>query len=334
MYDKGVEIVLNDIKEKTGKEVVLKDLDKFLRANKSVVAIKLKIGWRRTNISLSNKQLGINPKDEEMMEFVKEHFRSGKISIIPDKYNSKLRTLESGTRQFVKANSIDDGQTIPTAKLDRFLEKFEENKKEFFKIRDEICLIYGTIVEETLLKLEIMFRDMGIEEEDKEKFMKNISRKIPTEEKFYNSFTFDYIPEMFPQLYTGIIGDDGQEEYMKKFIKDTFEVSLNLAINTANNIMIKIEKDGFLKPKTVEQIDNTIKALEENNIFYSKEIEQVINLFRETKTTEDQEEKAEIAEEILASIYGIDEKLGIELDYGITDYSEAELKAIYSTMVA
>lgn len=329
MLNKGTEIILKNIKDKTGKEVTIKNLDGFLK--QKVVILRMRIGWARTNISLTSKQMGINPQDEEMMEFVNEHFKSGKISIIPDKYNKKLRSLESGMRYFIKANAIGyDYQAIPITKLDKFLKKYEKTKEEFFQVRDEVYLKYDNIVEGTLLKLEIMFDDMGIEEKDKKIFIKSIERRIPTKEEFYSSFIFDYIPEMFPELYTELIGEEEKEKHMENFIKETFETSLNLALNTANNIIEKIEKDGYIKGKTIEQIDNTTKALEENNIFYSKEIENIIKLFEEIKTTHNNDEKAEIAEEILVTIYLIDKKLGIKLDYSKIDYSESELKAIAS----
>ncbi len=85
----GIKTILKDIKNKTGKEVSIKNLDGFLK--QKVVIIKMKIGWARTNISLSSKQMGINPQDEEMIKFVDEHFKSGKISVIPDRYNNQLR---------------------------------------------------------------------------------------------------------------------------------------------------------------------------------------------------------------------------------------------------
>ena len=280
----GIKTILKDIKNKTGKEVSIKNLDGFLK--QKVVIIKMKIGWARTNISLSSKQMGINPQDEEMIKFVDEHFKSGKISVIPDRYNNQLRSLESGMRQFVKTNSIGyDNQAIPIAKLDRFLEKYEKTKKEFFEIRDEIYLQYDNLVDETLIKTEIMFKDIGIEQDDRKIFLQNISSRIPTKENFYNSFVFDYIPEMFPELYTELIGEEQKEKYMENFIKEVFETSLNIALNTANNVIVKIEKDGYIKGKTIEQIDNTIKTLEENDIFYSKEIANIIELFNEIKKT-------------------------------------------------
>lgn len=131
------------------------------------------------------------PADEIPEEY--RHMNNGEIHVLPQKIRKKLEDFDQKVISFIQ-ESMDsslgrDQRILGFVKQDedeseRFLEKLNQYREEYFELRDEILSQYDTLVENFIS----LFVNSLVKKENREKVRASLKETIPSKEEYGNSF--------------------------------------------------------------------------------------------------------------------------------------------------
>lgn len=131
------------------------------------------------------------PADEIPEEY--RHMNNGEIHVLPKKIRKKLEDFDQKVISFIQ-ESMDsslgrDQRILGFVKQDedeseRFLEKLNQYREEYFELRDEILSQYDTLVENFIS----LFVNSLVKKENREKVRASLNEIIPSKEEYGNSF--------------------------------------------------------------------------------------------------------------------------------------------------
>ncbi len=131
------------------------------------------------------------PTDEIPEEY--RCLNNSEIHVLPKKIRQKLEDFDQKVISFIE-ESMDssfgtDQQILGIVKQDedefeRFLEKLNQYREEYFELRDEILAQYDTLVENFIS----FFVDACVKKEYREKARASLKENIPSKEEYGDSF--------------------------------------------------------------------------------------------------------------------------------------------------
>ncbi|MDF2880095.1 MAG: hypothetical protein K0R54_652 [Clostridiaceae bacterium] len=340
--EKTQELISNLTKD--GVSIGIEDLGTYIREQGLIV--KVHIGRKRNYVEVSPKIFGVDLEKEgnNVKEFFKEHMKMGKMSFIPDSDEKNLVNIESSVRMQKRRNTIGYDDSFMTLPLyEEFQEMFEDKKKEYFGVRDDIVSRWELLIARFKELLSIALDELHTI--DKDKVYHSVISKLPTKEEYLNSFYMTISAKAFPvtenlDMFSNDIQLQIKEGLNQETIATLYDIvgnTLNDAFENVNKIIIAVNKSqsGKIAGKTLGAIKKSAKRIAQKNIFNNKKIDSIKDsILYMISGALDEDEMVEEAEIILSKIYGYAMELNIDstIDIRYSSLSEAELLEIYEVV--
>jgi hypothetical protein len=322
-----------------GVVVGIEDLSSYLR--KQGLIVQEHIGRKRNYVKVSPKLFGVDltKKRSEVSEFFKEYMQMGKISFIPESYETKLINIEAAVRVQRKRNAIGyDNKFMTLDSYHSFMELFEEKKREYFAVRDEIVANWEFLIARFK---EILYVSLNeLQAIDKEKVYHTIISKIPSKEEYKDSFYMTITAKAFPVVENlDMFSEDIQKQIKEGLNQETIQTLYEIVGNTLNDafesvcrVISTIQKNDRIAIKTLGSIKKAVKRIGEKNIFHNPKIDEIKEaIWNMLHLQINPEAMCEEAEAIASMIYGYAMELGIEeqINLKVSPLSEEELLDLF-----
>lgn len=310
--------------QRDGAVVGIEDLSSYIR--KQGLIVTEHIGRKRNYVKVSPKLFGVDlsTKGTETNEFFKQHMRMGKITFLPDNYESELENIESIVRVTRKRNAIGyDNKFMTMDSYNHFMTLVEKKKEEYFDTRDKIVANWDAIIARFKELLWISLDELRAIEKDK--VFQAVVSKLPTKEDYTNSFYMNIGAKAFPvtenlSMFTEDIQSQIQDGLNQETIETLYEVignTLNDAFGTVIKVIksIRVSDTEFknIHFRTFDALKESSKRIAKKNIFHNPKIESIRESLEELASLSvNPEIMYEEAEVIAAIIYGYAMELGIE----------------------
>lgn len=299
----------NDLLKGLGEHVSIENLDQYLQTQGVVVDVS--IGRMRIPISLDPAIYGIDVNsNEDLNAFFSEHVKKSKLIFISKKYEKKLQSIESAVR--LKRNDMAigyDNKYMPIETYKEFKLYFQEKKREYFIIMNEIADNWNVMCKRFAEQLDYVFQELN--SIDKEKIKAQIWKKIPSVDDYKRSFYMEAQLRAFPVMgNVSLLDEDISEAIKERAIEDN--------INSVYDILITTLKEGFLKISTVcsyyykndnltaiqgKQLAILKENLKRNNLLKNGLIDEIIEDLNVVENNPNTDEKIELLEFIIIKIY-------------------------------
>lgn len=248
------------------------DLSAMIR--QSGVILSETIGRKRSYVEVPTELYGVSlaKKEEGTQKFFKSHVKKGKISYIPDDYEKKLVNVEGRARIARRRACIGFNQKfMPMEDYDKFADKFNVWKQEYFEIRDNIVRDWDKLIADFKENLIKSAKDLNAI--DLEILIDTIMGKIPTKTEYADSFVMELYAEAFPVADNLAMFTPKAQEAMRKTadenaIKAMYQfISENLdkLFVQASKLIISI-KDGRGNGNSIKQMSTLAKQVRKNNV--------------------------------------------------------------------
>lgn len=326
--------------KREGVVVGVEDLGYYLR--KQGLIVKEHIGRKRGYIEVTPKLFGVDvsQKSDDVKEFFKEHVKMGKMSFVPDSYERLLISIENSVRAARRKESLgyeDSFMTIDA--YHSFMRFFEEKKKEYFAVRDQIVANWDILIKRFREKLYNSMQELNAL--DKELIYDSIMERVPSKDEYQNSFYMTITVKAFPvsenlDMFDERIQKQIREGLQQETIATLYEIigrTLNEAFEYVSKILVSVEQSGTVPRRTIGAVTKAADRIGRNNIFHNNKINEIrLEMLGMVKHKDSLEELTEKAEILLAKIYGYSKELGIEsmiTSLSMCPLSEKEIIAIY-----
>jgi hypothetical protein len=326
-----------------GSIVGIEDLGRYIKQQGLIVHEH--IGRKRNYVETNPKMFGVDTANngEELAELFKEHIQMGKISFLPSKYEKKLANLESSVRMARRRASIGYEDSFMTLEIYRgFKEEFDNRKKEYFDIRDEILGMWEGLMRRfsDILKISLV----KLNNVDKDVLYAAIMQKLPSKKDYENSFRMWLTVKAFPVTENLDMFDesiqsqirDGLNEDTITTLYDIIGNTLDDAFESVSKVLWAIQKNDKIANKTFGSIRKTADRIGQKNIFHNPKIEEIrLAILVICSNSNEVEVVAEQSEHLLSIIYGYAKELGIEDSIKTikdSPLSAEELLAIYGIL--
>lgn len=301
--------------------ISVENINKYI--SQQGVVVRISIGGGNNSYRISPKIYGIKEdkliEEGNIKEFFDDHVRNGSIVFVPKHYKEKLNSIESKIRGKVRELSIGyNNSFIPISSYPEFIEYFENCREEFFEVRDELVEKYSFMCHRFINIARKSLEDLDAKDAREE--LEKIISKLPSKEKFSDSFRFDKEVSAFPIEENITLFDN--EEIIEEIKKTTEKTSNNLIIDSTINIInegmtslsavIKSAIDsGKIHQRSMYGLKNSIKKMGVKNIFANPKLDKIKSEMSEIPLTDD-DSAVELAEKLLAELYNYSVELGIE----------------------
>lgn len=325
--------------QQDGMSVGIEDLAGYLR--KQGLIVNEHIGRKRNYVEVSPKLFGVNvsEKGDDVKELFKEHIKMGKMSFIPDKYEKKLVNLESSLRMARRRSCIGYDETfMPLDTFKEFSKEFEDKKRKYFEVRDEIVGMWDSLIVRFKSILQSSLDELN--SLDKMTVFSAIVAKLPSKEEYRESFYMTLTVKAFPVTENLDMFDESIQSQIKdglnqETVTTLYEIignTLNDAFDNVAKVLTSIQKNDKVANKTLGSLKTASDRIAQKNIFNNPKITQIRREILALSVNKDEDTQAEQAENLLATIYGYAKELHIEHEISLTGspLSADELVAIYS----
>lgn len=320
--------------------VGIEDLAGYLR--KQGLIVNEHIGRKRNYVEVSPKLFGVdvNEKGDDVKELFKEHVKMGKMSFIPDKYEKLLVNLESSLRMARRRACIGYDETfMPLETFKEFSKEFEDKKRKYFEIRDEIVATWDTLIARFKSILQSSLEELN--SLDKATVFTAVVAKLPSKEEYRESFYMTLSVKAFPvtenlDMFEESIQSQIKDGLNQETVSTLYEIignTLNDAFDNVAKVLTSIQKNDKVANKTLGSLKKTADRVGQKNIFNNPKINQIRKeILGLSENVDDADVLAEQSENLLATIYGYARELNIEDQVKLTGspLSADELLAIYS----
>ncbi|WP_180954302.1 hypothetical protein [Bacillus sp. M6-12] len=343
--------------QREGAVVGIEDLSSYIR--KQGLIVSEHIGRRRNYVKVSPKLFGVDltTKGTETNEFFKQHMKMGKITFLPEAYETELINIESTVRVQRKRNSIGyDNKFMTIDSYNAFMEmvngkvekqiidgkevfvKIPGKKEEYFATRDKIVANWDTIIARFKEIVWISLDELNAL--DKDKVFNTIMSRIPSKEEYANSFYMTIGAKAFPVTENlSMFDEDIQKQINEGLNQETVQTLYEIIGNTLNDafenvcrVINTIKKNDKIAIRTLGSVKNTAKRIAQKNIFNNPKIDAIRDSILEMlNLSVNPEAMCEEAEAIASMIYGYAKELGIEdtINLKSSPLSEDELLELF-----
>ncbi|CCL32429.1 TPA: hypothetical protein UL242_002353 [Clostridioides difficile] len=310
------------------KNVTIENIDKYL--NEQGVSVDVHVGRHRNKVKINPALFGVDvEQNEELKSFFTDYMKPGALCFIPQIYEKKLATIESSLRTKKLEMAIGYyGKYMPIEVYYEYEEFVEMKKKEYFQLRDEVVSIWNNLMSSFEAKLDNSLEALSAI--SKEEIKETIMKKMPTKDKYYNSFYVETSLKAFPIMENIGLFDDRLEEKVREEVKKDsinaiYEIISQImgeAFSCINKAYNYYNKNGHITNKYLISLQKLMHKMASKNILKNKLIDDIIYAIKELVKDENLEDIAQGLEVILAQIYSFAKDIEIE---SLIDLSECEL---------
>ncbi|WCF11419.1 hypothetical protein NDS46_31165 (plasmid) [Paenibacillus thiaminolyticus] len=320
--------------------VGIEDLAGYLRTQG--VIVNEHIGRKRNYVEVSPKLFGVDvtSKGDDVKELFKEHIKMGKMSFIPDSYEKLLVNLDSSVRMARRRLCIGyDGSFMPLEIFKQFSKDFEEKKKKYFEIRDDIVSRWDVLIPRFKSVLQNALEELNAI--DRAAVLQNILGKLPSKEEYRNSFYMTLSVKAFPvtenlDMFEESIRYQIQDGLNEETVSTLYEILRNTledAFECVVKVLLSIQKNNDVSTRTWSSLQTAANRIGAKNIFNNNKINQIrLDIADLSGKKDDIQMLAEQAENILATIYGYANELSLDINLRNSPLSSEELMVIYSML--
>ena len=327
-----------------GSNVTVDELSKFI--SQSGVIVKPHVGRVRKKITLPNELLGsVSAADKAAdNEFISEYITQGSLNLIPKSDERQLTSLETSVRSKVKQLAIAcDGTFMPSdTYLKEYLPYFEEKKKKYLEKRDEIADKWSMLVDAFKMKLNAYLDRRHIP--NKAAILAQVYANLPTKTEFVDSFYMDVSLTAFPveeniSMFSSEVADQVRKSITDnkvQMVSQMLGTVLSDAFDCINKFITYYNEKGVINKQQVMPLIDLKHRMIKNNILSHAWITNIIDHLAELETmykckTSDADDLVEMAEEILAKVYGFAKDVEVDnyLDLNNSCLPEESLASIY-----
>ena len=330
-------------KEKTNKllkglggDIEVENIDTYLQ--KQGVVVDISVGRLRIPISLDPAIYGVDiNEDKDLNEFFTDHVRNSKLVFISKQNEKRLQSLETNVRQKLSTMAIGyNKKYLPIETYKEFEIFFNEKKKEYFDVRDEIIDNWEHIVKSFAVKLDTSLSQLN--SLDRENLKIKIMNRIPTMEQYRDSFYMDTHIRAFPVMANVDVFDKDiakkiREGAIQENINSVYEIIANV-LDNAFVILSKsykyYEKYNTLNSVQLKKINSLIPVLKRNNLLKNDIINDIIADLETISKETDIDYKMELIDVIFGKIYKYSNEIGIldKISLNESVYDEATLESL------
>lgn len=321
--------------------VKVDDLGLLFRQKGVIVLLTFKGGQR--TYTISPKAFGVRREklSEESKEFLDKHVKNGSVTFINKDEWKKIQSIKAKT--WKQINKLSSGEILgnyylTTESFMEFQKYFSDIKKEYMELRDSLVERYDEMLSRFKEIIRCSISDMEAQAAEKE--YERIMNKLPSKKEFEESFSVEMYCLGMPTIEDLDCVDEKVKEILTKqykeigesLVADTTVFVINEAISCFNSIIKSNEtSSGKLHPKIIEKIQNTIKRMQENNIFGNQKLD-IIKSKIEKLLSLDAENAKEDAERLLAETFYYSIELGLDEKVVLNEcpFNRTELISIYN----
>lgn len=321
-----------------GKDVKVEEINKFLQTQG--VVVKLSVGGGRNSYYVSPKIYGIVEENlsEDSTEFVTKHMKDGKISLLSkeDPRGKKLRGIESRVRKKLREIAVGYNDSfVPMSSFSDFKDYFEENAREFFEVRDELCESYEFLKQRFINIARKALVDLNAQNAERE--LEDVISRLPSKERFRQSFYMNMDVSAFPttenlNMFSDDVRDAIQQGMSRSegdLIMESIIASLNEGFTVLMSVIRSYNDNGTLHSRVLLGLKNGVQRMGQKNIAGNPKIE----FLREeisSLVSKDSDDAAGTAEYLLAEIYNYAIELGVEESLSLekSPYTREEIEDI------
>ena len=322
MFKRNEEKTKELLKGLAGDNVSIENIDMYLQQQGVVVDVH--VGRLRTKTTLNPKALGIEvDKNEDLNNFFKDYIKKGKVCFIPEKYESKLQSIETSLRNQRKLMSIGlDGKYMPIEVYKNFKSYFLSKKKEYNEVMEEILLSWDLLMESFKMQLQSSLTLMSRSKDGSydESLFETIVSKIPTKAKYEASYYVDLTVKAFPvltnlSLFDDTISDEIRESVRKESIDNIYEIMstiLSDLFENVNKVLLYYKDKDCITQKHINILKNLVPRIKSRNVLKNELIDKIVLSIEDILKLQDNDEIAERCEEVQAYIYGFAKEIEVE----------------------
>lgn len=285
---------------------------------RSGLLVKLVIGRIRLKYSVDPKALGVDFSDLASGEFARDHLENGKISMLPIVVEKRLNSLEGALRNRQKRLAVGfDGQFLPLDSYSEFKKDFENTRKEYFAVRDDIVALWDTYVSAYKEKLRDLLSELNAIERGV--VYDRMIANIPTAKEYQDSFKMLMVVKTMPQVEEDSgLHDEINQILAKDIVSVVFETiagCLDKVVKLANSA-IRGNEDGDIPPRTIGAIRTLPVTLRTRNVVANNPmVEELAELIHQASQASEQSELATTMEivESLAYCYATDNNIPLSV---------------------
>lgn len=333
---KQTEEILQGLQD-DGVNVTVENVDEYLQ--KQGVLVKVHVGRLRNYVEVIPGLFGVDiSQSEELGSFFKNYIRNGRLNFIPSDYEKKLKSIEAKVRKMKASMAIGyDNEYLPIEIYKEFSRYVKEARVEYFEVRDSILANWVQLISIFKDSLQNSLEQMGAL--DKEVIQSSIMSRIPTQDKYAESFYLRTSLKAFPvmanvNLFDDEVAEEVRESLRQESVRSVYEIMGNL-LNNAFQIInhgLHIFEEGRLTKATLNSIKNNSYQIQRKNLFKNAFIDEIVNDMYTLSGTS-KSDFSEAGEILLAKIYGYAYEIGVtnEIDLKNSILSEEELEILCST---
>lgn len=302
--------------ETDGVSIEIENIDHYIK--KKGVIVNVKAGGGKSSYSISPKIYGVDTTElkEDAENFLKKHIKGGKVSFLSDDEEKKIIAIESKLRKKRKELSIGfNNSFMPIESYTEFKEYFNQAKRDYFQLRDELVAKFDTLVEDYVRRVSAALQELGTAATEDE--FNSLMNKIPTQDEFKNSFYMELIVTAFPvaenlDIFSPEVAEDVKKGINEGALNILYE-SMGSALDEAFLSMLTVINSNSLEkihPNVINGIKNAINRVKRKNILGNPKVDEIVEKMREMIDV-DIDNAMQIAEIVISKIYLYTKEMGI-----------------------
>lgn len=318
-----------------GIDVNIRSLAKFMAC--AGVLVTPHVGRMRGYVSLPGSVYGVKPEkmSESGSAFYHERVSQGHLNFIPREDEAYLATLEKRLRRAVENYSVSDG-FMPMAAYDNLKSDFEDIRTAYYAKKDEIVSRWDTILDEFEVGAREMLNGMRLAKRMQEQVLNEFMAEVPSRTEYSRSFKMSLRVHAFPsevnEELTGLqntVAADVLETWKDDVVSTailSIERQIGIGWDKMLSAMRQYLKDNAIKGTTINALLRYAEEMKWKNVFNNPAITDLSQSLAALKGVIVVEEKAEIIEDALVSLYDYAKTARLELDWKGSPYSQQTLE--------
>lgn len=301
-----------------GAVAVESNINKYLQTQG--VIVRVSVGGGRNSYYISPKIYGIvqDKLSEDSNEFLGQHVKDGRISLLPKEDEKRFRAIESRVKKKLRETAIGYGDSfVPMTSFPEFKEYFEKNRDEFFEIRDSIVARYDVMKHRFAEIARNTLKELGAVDGEKE--LEDILKRLPSKEGFAQSFRMDMMVTAFPttenldmfdeDIRKEILGGTKQDE--SNLILESVVATINEGFTVLSSVIRSVAESGKLHSRVILGVKNGVKRMGQKNIAGNEKMDSM-RAEIESILTKDSDDAAGACEFLISEIYKYAKEIGVD----------------------
>lgn len=318
-----------------GIKLNVRNLAKFTAENG--ILVQVRCGRRRGRVSLPPKLLGLRPEKWEAgnQNFFETHVQMGQLTLVPKEMDLRLNQLDTRVRRLVQTYSVN-GSYMPLSVYSQFREEFEEIRKEYLEVIEEVAQAWDSIRTNFTKGVTDLVNTMGkraILQRDRETFVRGIISSIPTAAAYRGAAYMELEVRAFPT--TGVTSEglapDIQDVLNRTWRDDvvsnavkSIETSIGQVFAQTCRTAEIYAKTGKMDQRNINSLSRIADRVTKLNVFANPMLAKLGKRLAKLSGMND-EQLEDVVESAILDTVEYAKSTGINLDMSVCPFTERQL---------